>query len=192
MAPLNKAQLTVEADVDSNSSGTETGVFDFTGNLEITPGIRTGYLIGGRGSTINAIIQSYLGNQANKRRGIFLDLGGGAQTVEIKFRGWDGSGDVWGDTSAGAEADATNEGPLSQMAVLIKYLNVAEIDSRNPATLEYGEWSSGGRYEPLDVVVEGPNLTAAAEDGSWFDGTMTFVSAADVTSTLSGQQQDEH
>lgn len=192
---LQKAKLTVDADVDGDGSA-ETGIFEFEGNLNITTGIRTGFIIENRGSTINSVVSSNIGNGESKRRGVFLDLGGGTHYVEVNFRGWEGSPGQWGDdgTDDGvSKTDATGAGPVSQLDVLKKYLLVGEFDSRGPATLEYGEYSSSGVYEPLDVVVEAPQSTKAAEDGSWFDGSITFLEVIDMTGGgLDGSNRKEY
>ena len=188
---LNKAVLYVDSDVDGDGT-TENGEFHFTGNLEVTPSLRTGYLIGGRGSAVNNILSQAVGAGESKRKQFFLEAGGGAHTVEVNFSGWEGS-ETWGDPDepVGSKANATGEQPVSQIDVLMQYLITAQIDSTNPAKLEYGEYSSSGRFEPLDVVIEGPQMTRAAEDGSWFDGTITFIAAADIRELLDAQSRRE-
>lgn len=196
---LQRAELDVSADVDGDGVE-EDATFVFAGNVEVTPSLRTGYLIGGRGSTVNSIISQFAGSGDSKRRNFFLEAGGGAHTIEISFRGWEGATDndgnpaQWGDTgdqSTVTKSDATGADPITQVDVLMKYLTVAEIDSRNPATLRYGEYSLTGLYEPLSVVVESPNFSRAAEDGSWFDGSMTCVAAADIRDLYDAAERRE-
>jgi len=186
MTVLNKAVLTLEADVDGDTNA-ETGVFEMRGNLTISPSIRTGYLVGGRGSTVNSVATSLAGKQDSGREGFRLDLGGGALIVEIEFDQWEGSPDQWGntgDSSSATQTDATGAKPATQMEVLIEYLNRGEFDSRNPARLEYGEHHSDGLFSALDVVVEGPNMRRSAKDGSWFSGTLTCISVQSVNDAL--------
>lgn len=191
MVTYDRATLTLEADPDGDGS-LETGVFDMAGNLTVSPGMRTGYLVDGRGSTVNSVVSSLVEQYGedlgpSKRRGFYVDLGGGAFTIDIEFTGWEGSIDgdgnylQWGDdASVGkTKASATGQGPLTQMDVFMRYLQTGEFDSRNPATLEYGEYSSGGLYDPLDVVVEGPRTTKRSQSPDTFDGTITCISAAD-------------
>ena len=195
-----QATFRVSADVDDDGVQ-ENGVFELYGNLELTVGVRTGYLVGGQtGSTANAIISDIVGQQEANRRPFYLDLGGGARTVEARFRGWEGAEDddgnpvQWGNTgNAGSptKADATGADPLTQIDVLMRYLTEAEIDSRNPATLEYGEYSTSGLYSPLDVAVEGPQFTRAGDEGDWFDGTMTFITIGDLTAAIDLLTQEE-
>lgn len=173
---LNKAVLHIDGELGS-------GEFHMRGSLEIAPSIRTGYVIGGRGSTVNAI------TGGDNRKGVFADLGGGATIVEISFRGWKGARDEdgshlqWGDSADPTEhtkTSATGQGAVDQLECLLHWLEQTTIDSGNPATLEYGQHHPDGVYDPMQCVVEEPNLSKAAEDGSWFDGTLTFVSAVDI------------
>lgn len=187
---LQKARLTIDADVDGDGSK-ETGVFEMAGNMDLSPGERTGYLIGGRGSNINAVFSSTFAEGNSKKKGVHLNLGGGARTVGLQFWVWEGSSFQWGnDANKGkTEASATGQDPLTQIDVLVRYITVGEIDSRNPAKLEYGEYSDSGLYEPMDVVIEEPQLTRTAQDGSWATGQMTCVSTVDINSILHGQQR---
>lgn len=188
MPPLQRAILKIgPVDVDGDGND-ETGEFHMVGDLEVTPGLRTGYLVGGRGSTILSVIANLSGLGESKRRQFFIEAGGGARTTEVSFRGWEGAIDgnddpvQWGDsdTVERTKTNATGQDPITQIDVLMRYLEIAEIDSRNPAVLEYGEFSSKGLYEPMDVVVEGPNMTRAAQDGSWYTGSVMMISAADI------------
>lgn len=193
---LDKAILKVSADVDGDGAE-EDGEFHMVGNLEIQPGLRTGFIVDGQGGSVNSVIASLLGDGQSKRQAFYLDLGGGAHVVEIQFRGWegatvDGSNLQWGNDASQSktQASATGQDPLTQIDVLMRYLTIAEIDSRNPATLEYGEYSADGLYDPLDVVVEGPTMTDAAQDGpSYYDGTMTCISTADLTDMYDAKQR---
>lgn len=184
---LQRAKLTMSADPDGDGVD-ETGIFHFVGNLEITPSLQRNFLLGGRGALANAIFGDQLQDGESQRQGYYLDLGSGIFTIEVAFRGWEGATDdqgnnlQWGDNSTQAlsQTSATGQDPLSQMDVFLKYMTVGTIDSRDPATLEYGEYSSSGVYSALDVVVlDGPTMTRAAEDGSWFDGSITFAEAGD-------------
>lgn len=189
MAPLHKAILIVEGDPDGDGN-LETGEFHMKGNAEITPGQRTGYIVGGAGGNINAFFGSLLGGGQSRQKGIFLGAGGGTRMWQVSFRQWEGSDLQWGDTGNGGTAtDATGEDPITQIDVMLEYLSTADIDSRAPATLEYGEHWSGGRFDPVDVVIEQPQMTNAAEDGSWFDGDITFLNAADLREALDALQR---
>lgn len=190
MAPLKKAILTIEGDVDGDGTA-ETGEFHMVDNIEIVPGMRTGFLLDNRGSTVNSVVSESTGQGESKREGIFLDLGGGVRSVEISFAGWSGSDEQWGNTgdaTSVTQTDATGAAALTQLEVLFQYLAVSEIDSRNPATLAYGEHHSGGLYEPLDVVLESPQGTRSSEESSTFNGTLTFLSVRSLEQAIDGQE----
>lgn len=154
------------------------------GNLEISAGVRTGYILDGSGSTFTAIFKSLIesGNSlfsgADQRKGIYLDLGGGEHVVEIEFKGWEGSDLAFG--------GATGEDPITQVNELEHALVTTQIDSFRPAQLEYGEWSSSGKYNPIDVAVEGPRFTHSAENPSTFTGEMVCISVATFDSGVYG------
>jgi len=178
MTTLDKAVLYLSADIDGDGER-EDAEFHMRGDLVVKPSIRTGFLVGGRGSTVNSVVSNTTGGEQSGREGYRLDLGGGARIVEIEFTGWEGSDDQWGNTGDGTEVtvgDATGASAVTQMEVLMEYLNVGEYDSRNPATLEYGEHHPDGIYSAIDVVLEGPQTRKTAEDGEWFQGTLTCIS----------------
>lgn len=197
----DRAILTLPAGDIGGPDGVVTGEFQLAGNLEITPSFRTGYIIGGSGSAINTVIQQFVGEgEARNGQGFFLDLGSGAHVIECAFRGWRGAQDAngnplqWGNTgdpSTKTYEDTTGEIPLSQINCLEQYLRSIKIDSASPATLEYGEYSPSGMYEPLDVVLEGPTFTSAAEDGAWFDGTLTMIEAAAIEDVYAAEERTE-
>jgi len=189
MPPLNEVRFTVDADVNGDGAA-ETGTFVMRGNIEVTPTIRTGFLIDNKGSTINSVISDSAGDGESIREGIYLDLGGGVRAVEVQFTQWEGASHQWGNTGDDSEvtvADSTGEGPLTQLDMLMQYLAVAEVDSRNPATLEYLEHHSNGLYDPMDVVMESPQGTKSAQDGSWFTGKITFLSVQSIERAIDGQ-----
>lgn len=189
------AVLTVDADIDGDGSA-ETGRFVMEDNIDIRPGLRTGFLLDNRGSTVNSVLSSFAddrtqqtGEATSKRKGVYLDLGGGVRSVEIEFTGWTGSNVQWGntgDSSSKTVGDATGAEALSQLEVLFRYLEIAEIDSRNPATLEYGEHHPGGLYDPMDVVLESPQGLRSSDDSSTFSGTLTFLSVQSLDEAVDG------
>lgn len=199
---LQRARLTIDGDPDEDGT-TETGVFEMAGNMTLAPGVRTGYLVGGQGSTANAVFGDLTGTQSN-REGVYLDLGGGVSKVDINFWGWEGATDQngnnyqWGndDAQTKTQASATGQDPLTQICVFIKYLETASIDSFGAATLEYGEFASDSTdpdalYDPIPVAIEGPEVERAAEDGSWFTGRITCLRAAELNKIVDGQQRPE-
>lgn len=204
MTSLNKAVLYIDADVDGDGTP-ETGEFHLVGNLEIAESMRTGYLVSGRGSTVNAVTSSLLADGEAKRKGFYLDLGGGQHAFEIQFTGWRGAtyedadgnrvNAQWGntgDTSEVTVGDATGAEPLTQVQILMNYLRKGEIDSRNPATLQVGQYNPDGVLEDaVDVVVEGPRASHAARDHSTFDGTMTLIEAESLQNNVDAKQRED-
>lgn len=179
------AQLTLKADADNDNS-TETGVFDLSRGITISPQIRTGKLIGERGGVFASALNFATGAGDEGRGGFTLDAGAGAHVVVISFNSFEGSTGRWGDGSASDETDAEGEGVWRQISVLQRYLDVGTFDSQNPATLEYGEFSSSGVYSPLEVSPEEPGLTFdATEQTSVFAGDLTFVSTRAISEYVS-------
>lgn len=191
MAVKTTGDLSVTGDPDGDGSQ-ETGTFVLEGNLVITPGIRTGYLLSNTAGNLNAFFGSLLSDSQSRQEGLFLNLGAGARSWTVEFLQWEGSTGQWGDTGSGGSAtDATDDGALTQLEVLLEYLATADIDSRSPATWEYGQHHSGGYYSSVDVVLEQPQMTKAAEDGSWFTGSITLLAAADITEIIDGSAERE-
>ncbi|QLG47890.1 hypothetical protein [Natrinema halophilum] len=127
------------------------------------------------------------------RQELSWDIGGGIHAVTLDFKGYTGSSHRWGDTgNGGTPTDATGEDLHAQMAVLDRYLNTATIDSTNPAILEVGEYSSPGRYGPLQVVPENPNMMFdSTEQSSVFDGSITWVETVTLNQSIDGGKQTE-
>lgn len=156
----------------------------------LAPGLRTGYVVGGRGSTVNAVLGQLAGDgEDSKRKGVYLDAGGGAMTIQLEWRKWEGARDAgdqplqWGDDpdpSAHTKTSATGTSALNQLECLLYWLEQTTIDSDQPAQLEYGQHYPGGLYDPVDVVFEEPQIRDVAEDGTWISGSMTLVSAANL------------
>jgi hypothetical protein len=200
----SEARLEIEADIDGDGN-IETGVFSLVGNLEITEGIRTGYIVNGRGSTVNSVTSSLLADGEAKRRGFYLDLGGGQHTYEISFTGWRGAyyendqGNrvpvQWGNTGDDSQltvGDATGEDPVTQMQIFFNYLRTAEIDSRRPARLQVGQYHPDGVLDDhLQVVVESPRGSHVARDYSTWDGTITLIEAEALGETVDAAVREE-
>lgn len=196
---LQGADLTIEADVNGDGSK-ETGKFEMRGNVEITPQIVSSFVIDGRGRIVNSILSELVGDGTNKRQGFYLDLGGGAHAIELSFTGWEGAIDSsgnnlqWGNdpNKSKTKSSATGQDPITQIDVLMRYLTVGEIDSRNPATLAYGEYSSSGVYSSLNVIVDSPRFPRSAMDGAKFEGSMTCIVAADVTTSWDADKRNAY
>lgn len=197
------ARLTIDADVDGDGE-TEVGVFEMLADFEITPSVEQGFLTGGRGADVWSLITDILDvDDVAARKGAYIDLGDGLHTVEISFRGFegatarDGTPLQWGDGSSDptdptdvTKADATGCDPMTQINCLEQYAATGTVDSRNTAVLEYGQRHDGGVYDPMPVVLDGPTLDRAAEDQSWFDGTITAISAIDFQDAIDALSND--
>jgi len=174
---LTYPKLTITGDVDGDGAD-ETGVFEME-SADVEPGIQTGSLFqrsGGLIQSARAVVTD------SRREEIFIDGGVGATRITVQFTGWEGSDGQWGDdASAGlSETSATGQSPIQQVSVLLKYLIEVNIGSGNPATLEWGEFSDGGLYDPFKVAVEEPTLPRSREEASTFTGNITFISVADL------------
>ncbi|SIR99662.1 hypothetical protein SAMN05421858_5050 [Haladaptatus litoreus] len=165
---LHKAVLTI--------GGKE---FHLEKNISISTGVRTGFLVGGSGSTLMSVVTSFLddGNPLNasgeQRSGMFIDLGGGVRMVQIEAHSYEGNANPFGG-SGGAD-------PWTQADELVHAIETTQIDSRGTATLEYGEYSSGGKYGPIPVVIEEPTVQLDAERGQIAEFSLTCLKAADLT-----------
>lgn len=149
--------------------------FVFRASVELTVGVRTGYILDGSGSTWTAIASTILGENSpfgdfGFRQGIFLDLGGGEHIIQMEAQGFEGSDLAFGGV-AGAD-------PLTQAGVLENAVVETQIDSFSPATIEFGEYSANGRFKPLSVVIEDPRITRDSRSAATFDVNMTFLEAA--------------
>jgi len=187
-------------DID-NDGEAEQLTFEYADNITISHVIRTGYLTGdnGQGSTIVDILTDLVEEATDaeinvsrdgRRQSLYTDLGGGSRVIET-------SGDVvtgdtglqWG-TEDGGKYDASTDTALAKIQLLDEALTLAEIDSRPPdnnypnghlATLELGEMSTSGRFNPLQVVPEQPQHRFDAQtDSSTATVELNYVAAASM------------
>jgi len=187
-------------DID-NDGEAEQLTFEYADNITISHVIRTGYLTGdnGQGSTIVDILTDLIEEATDaeinvsrdgRRQSLYTDLGGGSRVIET-------SGDVvtgdtglqWG-TGNGGKYDATGGTALAKIQLLDEALTLAEIDSRPPdnnypdghlATLEVGELSESGQWDPLEVVPEQPQHTYDVQrESSTATISINYVTAASM------------
>lgn len=200
MTAYPKAKLTFPpVDVDGDDAD-EDGEFVFEGDLDITIRTVSDYVMSG-GSAVNSIIAWWYDEISDgalagdgKRQEFYLDLGGGEHIVEVDGVSWQGSSNTWGDPSenSGTAANGTSESPIFQMQVLDRYCQLAEVDSRNPATLEVGEYSSDGVYGPLNVVVKEPIFTFnSKQSASVMDFSIVMAEAAVFDEAYDAEQRQE-
>lgn len=188
------------ADYDRATLQIGGGTFEMAGSLTVTESIRTGYLVGGTGSTVWSFVGNLAGVDESKREQFFIDLGAGAHTVEVSFEGWEGAQDAdgnslqWGDTGDSTtltKTDATGAHPVAQMQCLIGYLKRNTADSFGAGTLEYGQRTSDSStmFDPLRVAVEGPNIRKAFDEGRKMSGEITLVSTGDIREAIDAAVQ---
>jgi len=134
MAPLDR----VEMDLPNGDS------FHAEGNLEIIETQQPFYLVDGfeRLRTLGEQAP-WTGNDTGQ---VFIGSGARVRTWTIQFTEWEGNVTTWG------SASGNNDGVLTKLNELGQSLATAGIDGTNPATLAYGEYSSGGTYSPQTVV----------------------------------------
>lgn len=194
-----KPQITIRnATIDGQ---TVDGTFVFSSDIVVELGTRTQEFFQSEGtlSVVASTVLDMIGDQTDTdlgegiRQELSFDVGGGIHYVELDFRGYEGSPHQWGDSgNGGTTTDATGEDVHAQMAVLDKYLNSTRIDSTNPAILEVSEYSTEGRYAPLEVVPENPNARFNSnEETSIFDGSSTWVETVDIQQAIDGSKRTE-
>lgn len=199
MAPQEYAELKLTADVLGN--GDTTGTFQLergTPNevFRIDTGIEMVFPVGeagGRGLVDKAInvYNSTLGSDQPGRKDVIIDLGAGQHFVEINFGHNPSDSTVtWGDGSGTVPADATGAShPLTQIDTIMWYLLVGTYDSRNAASLTYGEFSSGGALDALDVVPLQPSFSwQAGDDQSALSGSIRCIVTDLDNQTATGRQ----
>lgn len=189
-------RLTIPADF---GNGTVEGVFEAFTNPSDEDEVRTGYLLEGGFDQALAILQGLLEDGEPDRKGVHLDLGGGQHAITLRADVTsdptpDENGDPlqWGssaDPSVFDATTATGATALRKAQIFQHYVRVAGTDSLTPATLEYGEYSSDGVLEPLDVVFEQPSFERQSSDKYQFSAT--FVETVDLGRSLDGSKQTD-
>lgn len=196
-------------DIDGDGN-TETLAFELSHNLSIEHTVRTGWLTeGGRSTAIDLLSDIAAELDLNedfsgKRKGLYTDLGGGVAVVQVDAEITTGDNtNQWG-TGNGGTWDAAGGTVLEKMAVLNEALIRAEIDSRpsdilsgdypqgHLATLHVGEYSSSGRFDPIDVVPEEPKIVHDTErESSTATVSINFASAASLEAPWDAQEQSK-
>ncbi len=193
-----KPQVTIQNAQIGNQ--TVDGTFVFPSDIMVEFEVRTEEFFQSEGTIATAadVVLDWFADQTEVdgdgiRQELSFDIGGGIHAITLDFRGYTGSPHQWGDSGTGGTAtDATGEDLHAQMAVFDRYLNAARIDSTNPAILEVGEYSTEGRYGPLQVVPENPNMMFdSTEQSSLYDGSVTWVETVDLQQTIDGSKQTE-
>lgn len=192
--PYDYPTLQIEADVDDDGSN-EKGIFKLVGDVQVAEQVQIDYVASNKGQKINAILRGtdQLTEEdlptADRRQGIWIDVGAGSHIYEIQFTGWEGAVDgndnpvQWGNTGNPdnlTKADATGSDVMNQIQIFNRYLLRGTTDSVNPATFHVGQYRPGGLYEPLEVAIQGPKHVRNSQSPQTFDGTFTVVALESV------------
>jgi hypothetical protein len=157
----------------------------------ITHSIEPGALSGGSG--IIGLATNLASNQdvqgEGKRQQGRIDTGGGPHTTTIRLRNWKGSSDRWGATD-GSAWDAGGADPRTQLQVLDNALRSIKLDSTAPLVLETGEYSSSGRFDPIDTAPTQSGLEFDVdEDVSTFRGELSLVDVISLQQAIDMVEQ---
>ena len=170
---------------DYDQDGTvEHMKFEMSHDLRVAFNTRTGFILGGSGSTLIDIMTDLYEDVTGdtwegqgRRQGFYLDLGGGEHVVEVECQVSAGSDNQWGTGDGDPVTDATGAHPMEQIQLLDNVLQAAEIDSRpapgdgsypegHRGTLSIGRYSADGPYAPLAVAPEEPQTNFDSEQES--------------------------
>lgn len=155
--------------------------FVASGNLTVTHDLQHQWLINGARDLSVFWDQWFNDTGGQTGRGdslmqtLFFGNGAGVHSIQVDFSQWAGSSDSW----TGA---ADSDGPVVKLQALARSLSTTTVGSDAVIELSVGEFSSAGTYDPIPVVVGEARLTFdTQEQASSFDGTVTFLEAADIT-----------
>jgi hypothetical protein len=156
--------------------------FEAQGNISVVYKLITDYLVNPAG----AIASSYNEYVEQGGQGIGDGLGQNVylgpipiHQIELRFDKWEGeTGAEWG----GVAADASR---LKKLQKLDYELNTRAIDSARQVKFEHGDYSDGGDFGPLPVVVKDSNLAFdAAEGPTTMTSNLTLLESIDATDSI--------
>jgi len=109
---------------------------------------------------------------------VFQGAGSKVRTFNVELTQWEGSTDTWGNANA-------DDDIIQKMQELDHALATTRITSDATASLEVGEYSSAGKYDPVSVVPGEVSLPVDfSEDTSSFRATVTWIDAVDLTQDI--------
>lgn len=160
-------------------------VFEFRGNITLDVEQSANWLLSGGGSSIDFA------------KGLYDDLGGGSVIKTPLASGYLGHGgtrifevgaDNWTGETGNFGAAANDDSVMEKLAVLENTLATEAIDSRDPATLEWGPYSSTtSRYDPIPVVpIQVTPSINFEESASSFRSRISLAEAVDFSEILDG------
>lgn len=154
-------------DVDDDGVA-EDMEFHFQTNMRQEYQTITDFLAEG-GSGIIAVLSDVISSIDGGNRQTFkIDAGAGEHIISATAEVSKDSTLRWGTGDGDPVTDATGDGPVKQLQLLDRTLQTATIDSRanNSATVEIGDYSTAGAFEPLDVAFDNPSGVFDAETES--------------------------
>lgn len=156
--------------------------------------IRTGSIQAGGNvlSGLRFLLEQTTGQEFEQdRQTISLDYGGGVMSTELRLQSWEGSDYTWGSDDGHPVTDATGENAITQLQLLNEVFRRTRIDATQPLTLEVYEYSEEGRFSPLEVIPEQPQLPFdPADESSTFEASLTFLNVADLQNAVDAISND--
>lgn len=142
----------------------EGDVFEGGGNLTVTYRTTTNWLLSNSGN-ISQVFNQYLANTGGQgdgssslKQSLRLGSGAGTHAITVQFTDWQGHTAAWGD----ADPD---DPPLIKLQTLDHAINTQEISGTSAIQFEHGAYSTAGKYDPIDVVVDEAQLVLDTGDG---------------------------
>lgn len=158
--------------------------FEGVGNLQLQVEETPQYLLSPQGSVVGFAQRIFdeLGSGDVLKTPMatgYIGAAGGSRVFEIAFDQWEGNSDSWGPANDDDPAD-------EKLAVLENEIASASVSSLNPATLEWGPYSSTtSRYDPIPVVFTQVTPSVDFGDGpSIFRSRVTCAECIDLTQVI--------
>lgn len=201
----------LEIDIVDSEGTKRTCIFELQEDLEIAPATTASYLIGNRGAVLREAVSigsDLLGvegiPQADRRRGYYVDGGGGVANITISATGGDRN-KQWGDGSSDPDDadsitkyDATGCDPQTQVDILDYVISQSKGDSASSgARIYYGQWTDGthaataGVYgKPRVLAIQEVSFQNPSDDPSAFSVTIEANWAAVFPAASVDEAQD--
>lgn len=170
MATLDKVKMTLP----------NGNVYEATGNISVTESQQPFWLFDGA-NRLRTLGES-LGLLDSDTAQAYVGSGSRIRSWTVEFMQWEGSTDSWGNAN-------NSDDIMVKLNELGQQLATADIDSTNPATLEFGEYTGGGDQIALTVVPGDVNLPVAfgpGESATTARPSIQWFDAADLTTAIHG------
>lgn len=119
-------------------------VFVGQGNLRVAEVQQPAWLFDGGGDLVTAAGE-FAGLSGSLKAQVFEGVGAGIRTWRVEFVQWEGNSDQWGGAAASDDV-------IVKLQTLGHAIAHTRITSSAPAELQFGEYSTNGKYAPVDVV----------------------------------------